>query len=223
MPNITLPVITAAAFVDSINPCAISVLLLTVGFLFSLNKSRKQIYGIAGVYILGIFLTYIFIGLGILQALTLFGIPRALSKIGSIIIIISGVLNLLEALIPNFPIKLAIPESSKPGIARLMTKATIPAMFGMGILVGLFEFPCTGGPYLFILSLLHDHATFSAGVWYLIYYNLIFVAPLVIILGIAGNPALNQKVTSWRKANSHQANIVAAVAMIVLGIVIFLL
>ena len=38
----------------------------------------------------------------------------------------------------------------------------------LGALVALFEFPCTGGPYLFVLTLLHDYANFWKGFWYLI-------------------------------------------------------
>lgn len=68
--NLTLPIVTIAALLDSINPCAISVLLLTIAFLISLRKNRRDILLIAGVYILGIFLIYILIGLGVLSALT---------------------------------------------------------------------------------------------------------------------------------------------------------
>ena len=93
-----LPVITAGALLDSINPCAISVLLLTLGFLISLEKSHREVLVIAGSYILGIFITYILIGLGVLQALSFFGIPRAITKFGALILICTGVLGLLDRL-----------------------------------------------------------------------------------------------------------------------------
>ena len=115
-----LPVITAGALLDSINPCAISVLLLTLGFLISLEKSHREVLVIAGSYILGIFITYILIGLGVLQALSFFGIPRAITKFGALILICTGVLGLLDRLIPDFPVKLQIPQSAKPGLAGLL-------------------------------------------------------------------------------------------------------
>src|SRR3990167_2234487 len=89
--DITLPVITSAALLDSLNPCAISILILTIGFLLSLKKTPKHIMAIAGIYILGIFITYILIGLGILQALTFFGISRAMTKIGAAILVLIGI------------------------------------------------------------------------------------------------------------------------------------
>jgi cytochrome c-type biogenesis protein len=218
--QLTLPVVTTAAILDSINPCAISVLLLTIGFLLSLNRSKKEVMIIASTYIVGIFITYILIGLGVLQALSFFGIPRAISRLGALFIIASGTLSLLDQLIPNFPINLAIPSFIKPQLAKQMHKGSLAAMFTLGVLVGLFEFPCTGGPYLLILSLLHDKGSFAAGAMYLIYYNLIFVSPLVIILAIASNKTLLNRVQDFRKSNLKRADIITSLAMIILGIII---
>lgn len=221
--ELTLPVVTIAAIIDSFNPCAISVLLLTLGFLLSLKKDRSEILKVSGFYILAIFLTYILIGIGVLSALTFFGIPQALSKFGAIIIITTGLLNLFDSIIPNFPIKLAIPAFIKPELARQMQKATLPAIFSLGILVGLFEFPCTGGPYLLILSLLHDRGHFLSGFAYLIYYNLIFVSPLIILLYLGSHPKLLSKIEQVRKINSKKTDLLTSLAMIILGILIYLL
>src|SRR3989338_6909800 len=38
-----LPLVAVAALIDSVNPCAFSVLLLTIAFLFSLGKLRGHI------------------------------------------------------------------------------------------------------------------------------------------------------------------------------------
>lgn len=221
--ELTLPVVTIAALLDSVNPCAISVLLLTMGFMVSLNASRKRIISVTGLYILGIFLTYIFIGLGVLSALTFFGIPRAMSKIGAVILILTSLINLAGVYIPNFPIKLVIPTFIKPQIAKLMYKASFVSVFLMGVVVGLFEFPCTGGPYLLILSLLHDNATIGLGAAYLIYYNLIFVSPLIAILVLGTAPTVSDRIKAWRKSNSTNAEIFGALATLILGVVIFLL
>jgi len=214
--NLTLPVVTFAALLDSINPCAISVLLLTIGFLISLKKSPRHITTIAGVYIIGIFITYILIGLGTLQALSFFGVSRAITKLGAAILILTGFLGLTG-------IPLGIPGFIKPSLAKLIQRATYPAMFFLGVLVGLFEFPCTGGPYLMILALLHDKATFTTGAAYLIYYNIIFVSPLILITLTTHNSQLMTRFEAWRKTNSKTADLYSSIAMIILGGVIFLL
>lgn len=218
-----LPTLTIAAIVDSINPCAISVLLLTVGFLFSLNKDRKHILKIGLVYIAAIYFVYISIGLGILQALTLFGIPRMFGKFGAIFIILAGVINIINHYFPKFPIKLKIPENAHPQLAQFIQKATVPSAIVLGILVGLYEFPCTGGPYLMILGLLHDKASFLQGLGYLLYYNVIFVAPLIAILWFASQKIMYEKVKQWRNDKMSKLGILDGLIMIILGMVILLI
>ncbi len=125
-------------------------------------------------------------------------------------------------LIPSFPIKLKIPEASHGVMAKLIEKASIPTAFVLGLFVGLSEFPCTGGPYLMILGLLHDHATQFSGVWHLAVYNIIFVLPLVLILLAASNGTVLEKIQVWRKGNTRNFHLWGGGAMVVLGIVIFI-
>ncbi|RJQ28544.1 hypothetical protein C4571_03310 [Candidatus Parcubacteria bacterium] len=218
-----LPLLTVAALVDSINPCAISILLLTMAFLFSLGRLRSGILAVGGVYILGIFLVYLFIGLGILQALHVFGIPHFMAKVGATLLIAFGAINVLEILIPGFPIRLAIPHFAHGTIARLVDRMSIPTALLLGVFVGLCEFPCTGGPYLAVLGLLHDQGTFAAGFGYLLLYNVIFVLPLVVILLIASNPVILARVQEWQKAERKNERFIAGILMVALGIVMFLL
>jgi cytochrome c biogenesis protein CcdA len=221
--TLSLPLVTGTALLDSLNPCAISVLLLTIGFLISVNSKRSRIMSVAGLYIFAIYLTYIFIGIGILSALTFFGIPHIMTKIGAAILIIVGLLNLGESTIPKFPVKLVIPSFIKPQLGKLIYKASYPSAFILGILVGLFEFPCTGGPYLLILSLLHDKSTIATGALYLIYYNLLFVSPLLAILVFATSPKITARMESWRHSNTKSVSLFSAIATLILGIVIFFL
>ena len=218
-----LPLVAVAALIDSINPCAFSILLLTIAFLFSLGKNRNQIFQIGGVYILGIFVAYILIGLGILQALHLFNVPHFMAKVGAVILILWGAVEILNGVFPKFPLRLGVPRAAHRKMAILMEKGSIPTAFLLGGLVGLCEFPCTGGPYLMVLGLLHDSATYIKGLGYLIFYNIIFVAPLVVILFLASNKALVEKVGAWRKTESKAMRLWAGAAMIGLALLILLM
>ena len=218
-----LPLVIIAALIDSINPCAFSILLVTIAFLFSIGKLRRNILAIGGVYILGIFLAYLLIGLGILRALHLFGIPNFMGLVGAVILILFGLLNVFEVLIPGFPSILKIPHSAHGKMAQYIENASIPTAFSLGALVGICEFPCTGGPYLMILGLLHDQATFFKGFNYLLLYNLIFVLPLAVILMIASNESVLTKVQEWQKQERKKERLFAGLAMVVLGLIIFLI
>ena len=218
-----LPIVTAAAIIDSINFCAFSVLLLTVAFLFSAGNTRSRILKIGGFYIAGIFLVYILIGLGIIQTLHFFNIPHFMAKIGASVMILFGAINIINEFFPAFPIKLKIPASAHQKMAALIEKGSVPAAFFLGVLVGLYEFPCTGGPYLMILGFLHDRATYIKGAAYLLFYNLVFVLPLVITLFIASNETLLGKLRMWKENKNIRIKFLSGVAMIVLGVIIFML
>src|SRR3989344_46039 len=175
--KLLFPLIVIASLVDSVNPCAFSILLVTIAFLFSIGRLRSNVLKIGGVYIFGIFLVYVLIGLGILQVLHIFNTPHFMAKVGASLLIALGAVNIINEFFPRFPIKLRLPQGAHNKMAALMEKASLPTAFVLGVLVGLCEFPCTGGPYLMVLGLLHDQATYVNGFAYLLYYNLLFVLP----------------------------------------------
>lgn len=215
-----LPVIVAAALVDSINPCAFSILFLTLTFLFSLGKDRKFILYAGAFYIFGIALVYTLIGVGVLKVLSLFAVPNVLAKIGASILILYGLIELINEYYPAFPIKLKIPTQSHTFLASLIHKGSLPISFALGILVGLFEFPCTGGPYLFVLGLLHDHQTFFSGFLYLILYNFIFVLPLIVMLIVAANQNVLTRLDSFRRLETKRSRTFLSLIVIALGLII---
>lgn len=217
------PLVTVGALVDSLSLCAVTILLLTIGFLFSAGKFQPTVLKIGGAFISGIFLVYILIGLGILRALYLFNTPDFMGKIGALILAVFGAITLINEFFPAFPIKLKIPKIAHQRIAKLMAKASVFSSFILGGFVGLCAFPCTGGPYLMVLGLLHDKADFLKGFGYLIYYNLLFILPLVIMLLIAGNKNLLEKVRNWREKEGKGMKLVSGFAMILLGIIIYIL
>lgn len=217
------PLVGVAALIDSINPCAFSILLLTIAFLLTLGRTRSSILTIGGAYIVGLFFTYILIGLGIFQVLHLFNTPHFMARVGAIMLIVLGVLHLLNVLFPRFPLKIRLPQSLHQKMAGLMEKASIPTAFVLGALVGLCEFPCTGGPYLMVIGLLHDQSTYFKGLGYLLYYNLIFILPLVILMLIASNAGLLEKVQVWKRENLKGLKFWSGIAMILLGLLIFIL
>ncbi len=216
--KLILPLVSVAALIDSINPCAFSILLITIAFLFSLNKSRSEILKIGGFYVFGLFLVYILIGLGILQALHLFNTPHFMAKIGAGFLIVWALINIINEFFPSFPIKFRIPSSAHAKMGELMHKASLPTALFLGMLVGLCEFPCTGGPYLMVLGLLHDTGTWGRGLGYLLYYNLIFILPLVIALVAASNQSLLAKVDFWRKQETKKFKLWGSLAMILLAL-----
>lgn len=218
-----LPLVLAGALIDSINPCAFSILIVTVAFLMSIGRARGGILKIGLGYVFGIFMAYILIGLGLLQALHFFGVPHFMSKVGAVFLIAFGLVNIINEFFPSFPIKFRVPHSAHRRMAVLMERASLPTAFLLGGLVGICEFPCSGGPYIAILGLLHDTATYLKGFGYLVIYNLIFVLPLVVILFVVSNKVVLEKMKKWQQEKSRSMKLYGGAAMILLGALLFLI
>ena len=88
-----------------------------------------------------------------------------MGKLGAGLLITLGIISILKNLFPRLPLGwiMSMPKGSANMIGKFLAKGSLPAIFGIGVLVGLCEFPCTGGPYLMVLGLLHDTATYSKG------------------------------------------------------------
>ena len=215
-----LPLVFGSALLDSVHPCSFSILLITIAFLFGLQMTREKILKIGGAYIVGIFASYLFIGLGILKVLHIFNTPHFMGKLGATLLILFGVINLLNRFFPALPLKLAIPSGVKRPMAALMERTSIAAAFGLGILVGICQFPCMGGPYLMVIGLLRDQVTYTAGFWYLVLYNAILIVPLALVLWFSADKAVVEKMQEWKRDHLTNVRLIAGVAMVLLGALI---
>jgi len=218
-----LPLVLFSSLLDSVHPCSFSILLLTIAFLFAMQLPRRKILQIGGIYIVGIFSSYLLIGLGILKVLHLFNTPHFMGKFGASLLVIFGIINLLNYLFPGFPIKLKLPSVAHEAMGKLMYKASVASAFALGVLVGICQFPCMGGPYLMVIGLLHDQMTYFKGFGYLVMYNSILIIPLVAVLFISADKVLVDKVQAWRRKEMSKAHLWVGLVMIVVGVLIFLM
>jgi len=215
-----LPMVLVSGLLDGINPCAFAVLLFFIAFLFSLGRTRSMIWKMGAVYISSIYLAYLLIGFGIMKAILFTNTPHFMAQVGAWLVIGLGVINLLNYYFPKFPIRLRMPHASKDTISEWMYKATIPAAFVLGFLVGLCTFPCSGGIYVAIIGLLASRTTYWQGTGYLLLYNLMFVVPLIAILLLSANKAAVEKLSKMEQSESGRMRFFAAITMILLGIII---
>src|SRR3989344_6102031 len=215
-----LPLVLISAILDSVHPCSFSILLITIAFLFGMQMTRKKILQIGGLYIAGIFAAYFTIGIGLLKVLHIFNTPHFMGKLRAGMLILFGLWNLIAVLFPKFPIRLKVPDVAHHAIGRLINVVSLPASFALGLLVGLCQFPCMGGPYLMTIGLLHDKATYLTGFGYLFLYNVILIVPLVATLWIATNHLLSEKIKEWRKTQMKNVHLWSGIAMIIVGILV---
>lgn len=220
--EVTIPLILGSAAVDSINPCAIAVLVFLIMYLLVV-KDKKRMLMIGLVYIGVVFVVYFAAGLGLLSFLKSVHITKFFYYFTAVLAIVLGLINLKDFFWEGKGFSLAIPESKKPLLQKYIRKATLPAAVILGALVAAFELPCTGGVYLIILSLLAEKNTLLQAVLYLFVYNLVFVSPLLLILFGVYYGLPPEKIENWRKEKRRWMHLAIAILLLALGASMFLL
>lgn len=217
-----LGLILGTGFLDSFNPCAIAVILIYIALMFTLKKSRRVILIMGATYIISVYLTYLAIGLGFFKAITLFSMPHLISRVGAWIVILIGLWGLKEYFLPGKIKILSISLKGRQIIAQWAQRATLPTAFITGILVGIFEFPCSGAIYVATVSLLNSQETFGRGFLYLLLYNFMFVLPLILILLLTTNRMVAEKLINLDEKHSQTLRLLTSVIMISIGTVILI-
>jgi len=214
-----LSVVLISGLIDSFNPCAISLLLIYISMMFTLQKDRKEIFYFGLTYVISIYITYLLIGLGLLRAGTLFT-SYPISKVGAVLVIFFGLMNIKEYYFPNSPFSIRIPLKIRAVVSKYAYQATIASAVIVGILIGLYEFPCSGAIYLAVISLLSSKTSFVTGFGYLLLYNLMFILPLIAIFVAATNKITTEKFINLQEKHGRKLHLFLALAMIILGVVI---
>ncbi len=224
MGRLDLLTIISAALVDSINPCAIAVLIILMGALLSAGDRHRAL--VAGlVFTIAVYIAYFLLGLGLFSAIQMSGLAYFVYKAVGLLAIIIGLANIKDFIwYGGGGFVMEIPRSWRPVLKGMLAKATSPAgAFAMGFIVCLFELPCTGGPYLFILGLLAEKSTWLSAVPVLLLYNLFFIIPLVIITLLIYFGLTNvEKADRWKDRNLRLLHLAAGLVMLMLGLLVVL-
>lgn len=217
--ELTLTIVLSAAVIDSINPCAIGVLLfLTSVLLRSLaNKKRLAILGIT--YIATVFVIYTLSGLGLIwfqHTLIERGFAEIIGTVAGVAVIILGLIEFKDFYWYGKGISLEIAPSYKEKISQMAMKISWLGIISLGGFVAMVELPCTGGPYLAVTALLAKSFDVQAFI-YLLIYNAIFALPLLVILSLLYFGTSSTKLKLWRQENRKWMNLSSGLLMLSLG------
>lgn len=235
--------VLGAGLLDGFNPCAIALLLLFIGLLVG-AKDKKVLLLVSITYISALFLSYFLIGTFFLSVLSRY--TSQIELIGTIInwfvVILCFILfalnfydfyqaknekygkikNQLPKWIQKYNKKivkaftnLINSEDNKGGLF-----AVLGLTFLLGITLSITELVCTGQIYFGILYGIH---TIESGYAYilLIFYNIMFVLPLIVIAVISIRLKSVVTISNWIRENLATIKLVSAIFF--LGIFIYFL
>lgn len=185
---LSLPLITVAGLVDGINPCAIGMMVMLLGYLLVFAKKPERVIKTGLLYVFTVFLTYLVVGLGLYTVVSKFDFTQEAKILNTIVSVVLGVAGLIQ-LKDFFGIEagphLRIPTASKARLLKLIERVNYPATILLGILVTLLETPCSLPIYVGTATILSQSGMSLAMVTlYFIYYNFLFVLPLIVVLVI---------------------------------------
>ncbi len=222
--------ISALALADSVNPCAIAVLaMILMAILIQNPEKRKKVLFGGLAFVSAIYLGYLFYGIIIIQFFM--GFAEFLREKSTIIYsglailaMILGALNIKDFFIyKKGGFATEMPLFLRPKVKKITQRATSPqGAFIIGFLVTLFLLPCTIGPYIVASGLLSQLGTFKALPW-LLYYNVIFVLPMLIIAGLIyfGFTKV-QEVSGWKERNIKLLHLIAGILLFLVGVALLL-
>jgi cytochrome c biogenesis protein CcdA len=224
--DFTLGKITLLALADSVNPCAIAVLAMILITILIQNpyKRRKVLYaGLA--FVSAVFIGYVFYGLILVQFFKTFAeflgnssgyVYKGLAVLSMIL----GALNVKDLFFyKKGSFATEMPIFLRPRVKRIIEKATSTSgAFIIGFLVTLFLLPCTIGPYIVASGLISGLKFIEAILW-LLYYNLIFLIPMIaIVLIVYFGFARVEDVSGWKEKNIKKLHLIAGILLFLVGL-----
>lgn len=220
----TFSVVTISAAVDSINPCAIGVLILMVSVVLSGKGSTKRLLMLGSLYIFAIFLTYLLAGLGLIyffSKIPLYVAEYIALVVGSFVII-AGLLEIKDFYWYGKGFSLQIPSVFIEKIHKFSKNVTVVGVIVLGVFIAAVELPCTGAPYLAIITMLSLNFDIYAFLL-MVYYNIIFVSPLIVILLMVAAGTKVSTIKKWKQNNKGYMRFAIGFMLIGLGWLLILI
>jgi cytochrome c biogenesis protein CcdA len=198
---VSFPLVTVAGIADGINPCAIGMMVMLLGYLLVFAKKPKEVMRMGLIYISTIFVTYLMIGLmfysAVSQLQSLVDI-NVVNKVMGIVLGLASLIMLKDVVWPNSPIHLRIPGASKEKLMGLIEKVSIPGVIALGFLVTVLETPCSLPLYVGTATVLSNSGlAWPIVVAYFLYYNFLFVLPLIVVLLVVWRGKKVVEIKEW--------------------------
>jgi len=238
--------IIGIGLIDGVNPCAFTVIVFFISFLGVQGYRKKELIIIGLCFIFSVFITYLLIGLGAFEFLYSLNKFWIITKIINYAVGIFSVLLGFFAAYDFMKYKktgntegllLQLPKGIKHQINRVIgmhyrvkgkaqkaeSKKSLFALmisaFVTGFLVSLLEAVCTGQTYIpTITFILKTTSLKLQAIGYLLLYNFMFIAPLLIIFVLALIGVTSGQFSKFLKNNLLLIKILMAFLFFGLGI-----
>lgn len=227
--GLTVPTVLVSGVADGLNPCAFALLVLFATYTLTMvnavtadgsptQLARQRLIGAGSLYVGAVWITYFLIGLGLFSFLGWLGEDHLVTRIAVILALVMALWMIKDVLFPGWGPAMAAPQATHGWMHRAMERGGLAGMLIAGMLVGICTVPCSGAIYLAIVAVLHASGGGITGLALLALYNIAFIVPLLVLLGVISNRRVLGRLGRWNRGSSPWVKAGLALAVIAMSL-----
>jgi len=226
--------VLGAGLIDGLNPCAFATLVFFISYMAFTGRRGRDILLVGTAFALGVFLTYLLVGVGLLQVVQSLSFFTAL---GRWVYLLTALLCMVLAAFTfrDFfkarkgqasEMTLRLPKPLQQRIHKVIrenaqVRAFVAMAFVTGFVVSLIELACTGQVYVpTIMFVLSVPELAARAFFYLLLYCIMFIVPLIVVFVLSYLGTTSEQL--GRFVNRHTATIKLATGLVFAGLALWM-
>lgn len=219
---LSVPYVFMIGLFAGFNPCLFAILAFIASVSLATTGKRRNVILIVLMFSLGIFVTYLIVGIGLLRILE--ESPSLQSGVKNFLVALIAILGLWHVydayhLRKNTESSFYTPKVFIRITESITKKASLPASFFMGALFSLIKAPCVGAVYFVILDMVRSGE--GTGYIYLASYNFGVVFPVLVLGGAIAFGLDPEKVETFRKDKRSAMRLITGVTLLVIAVLMY--
>jgi cytochrome c biogenesis protein CcdA len=192
--------ILGTGLANGLNPCALATIVFFISYLAFSGRKGREILFVGVAFTLGVFLTYLLAGFGLLRLLEPLDAMRPdlrnwISGIGTLLCLILALISFRDYFTARRgrpeEVSLRLPRPLQRRVHRIIressnVRAFVLVAFAIGFVISVILLTCTSPLYVGVMFLIQNVPELRASAYlYILLYNLAFITPLVVIFLLA--------------------------------------
>jgi cytochrome c biogenesis protein CcdA/thiol-disulfide isomerase/thioredoxin len=185
---------------NGLNPCALATIVFFISYLAFSGRKGREVLFVGVAFTLGVFLTYLLAGFGLLQLLEPLdamrsGLRNWISGIGALLCLTLAFISFRDYFTAQEgrpeDVSLRLPRPLQRRVHHIIressnVRAFVLVAFAIGLVISVILLTCTSPLYVGVMFLIQDVPELRASSYlYILLYNLAFIAPLIVIFLLA--------------------------------------
>ncbi|WP_292463125.1 cytochrome c biogenesis protein CcdA [Methanolobus sp.] len=212
-----------AGLLAGFNPCLLAVMAFLSSAIISSNGTRRDMLTLVCGFCTGIFVTYMVVGIGILNTINSFpDIQETITMLMVVLIFALGIWHLYDAFYMKVHQKgtFRTPRFFIRFMGEIKGRNILMLSFIAGGLFSLIKAPCVGAVYLAILDMLISGNDPLGSAVYLGIYNFGVVLPILLLGGMLAFGLNPEKVSDFKERRRVEIRLITGMTLILLAVLL---